>query len=91
MGRMVDDMAMNIKSPEAERLARELAGMTGENITAAVTAALKERVERIRRERSREGMAERLMAIGRDCARHMKRPLRAAEIDDLYDERGLPK
>jgi antitoxin VapB len=84
-------MAMNIKSPEAERLARELSGLTGENLTAAVTRALRAEVERVRREQSRKGLAERLLAIGRDCAKHMNPPLRSSEIDDLYDERGLPR
>jgi antitoxin VapB len=84
-------MAMNIKSPEAERLARELAGLTGENLTAAITRALQEKLERVRRERSREGLAERLLAIGRDCAKRLNPPLRSSEIDDLYDERGLPR
>ena len=84
-------MAMNIKNPETERLARELAGLTGESLTAAVTRALRDEVERVRRERSRKGLAERLLAIGRDCARHMNPPIRSAEIDELYDERGLPR
>ena len=42
-------MALNIKSREADRLARELAAATGESITTAVTAALSERLARLRR------------------------------------------
>ena len=42
-------MALNIKSSEADRLARELAAVTGESLTAAVTKALAERLERCRR------------------------------------------
>lgn len=85
-------MAMNIKSPEAERLARELAGLTGENLTAVITEALQEKLERVRRERSREGLAERLLAIGRDCAKHMKEPYLSIDHGELlYDDKGLPK
>ena len=85
-------MAMNIKNPEAERLARELAGLTGENLTAAITNALRGEVERVRRERSREGLAERLLAIGRDCAKHMKEPYLSIDHGELlYDDKGLPK
>jgi antitoxin VapB len=39
-------MALNIKSAEADRLARELAARTGESITEAVTKALRERLDR---------------------------------------------
>jgi antitoxin VapB len=85
-------MAMNIKSPEAERLARELAGLTGDNLTAVITKALQEKLERVRRERSREGLAERLLAIGRDCAKHMKEPYLSVDHGELlYDDKGLPK
>ncbi|MEA2162399.1 MAG: antitoxin VapB [Thermoanaerobaculia bacterium] len=40
-------MAMSIKNPAVERLAEELAGMTGESKTATVLRALEERRERI--------------------------------------------
>ena len=41
-------MALNIKNPEAHKLAEELARRTGENMTEAVTQALRERLERVR-------------------------------------------
>ena len=40
-------MALNIKDREAERLATEIAGMTGENKTRAVEVALQERRQRL--------------------------------------------
>ena len=45
-------MALNIKSAETDRLARELAALTGESITEAVTKALDERIARERKERN---------------------------------------
>ncbi|MCB9539861.1 MAG: type II toxin-antitoxin system VapB family antitoxin [Myxococcales bacterium] len=42
-------MALSIKSPEADRLARKLAAATHESITEAVTRALAERLERVER------------------------------------------
>ena len=39
-------MALSIKDPETDRLARELAKTTGESITEAIRAALRERLER---------------------------------------------
>lgn len=40
-------MALNIKDPEVDRLAAEVAAMTGESKTAAVRKALEERRERL--------------------------------------------
>ena len=40
-------MALNIKDPETERLAREVAAMTGESKTGAIRTALRERRERL--------------------------------------------
>jgi antitoxin VapB len=80
-------MGLNIKNDEAHLLARELAKLTGESLTAAV----RERLDRIRRENA-TGLAERLLAIGRDCAARLKEPYRSADHADLpYDERGLPR
>jgi antitoxin VapB len=84
-------MALNIKSAEAHKLAQELARTTGESLTAAVTAALRERLARVRRG-SGTNLAARLLAIGKDAAPRFKEPYRTAEHGDLlYDERGLPK
>ena len=41
-------MSLNIKNEETCRLARELAELTGETITGAITVALRERLERKR-------------------------------------------
>lgn len=84
-------MGLNIKSEETYRLARELAALTGESMTAAVTEALRERLERTRRRRE-DGMAERLLEIGRDCARHLKDPHHSIDHAELlYDDHGLPR
>lgn len=84
-------MSLNIKNEEAHRLARELASLTGESVTAAVTQAIAERLTRLRAGDGDE-LAERLLAIGRDSAARLKEPYRSAAHGDLlYDERGLPK
>ncbi|MGD0865081.1 MAG: type II toxin-antitoxin system VapB family antitoxin [Rhizomicrobium sp.] len=81
-------MSLNIKNPEAYRLAQELAELTGESMTTAVTEALRERLARARR----KGLADRLMAIGKDCAAHMSDETRTIDHGELlYDENGLPK
>lgn len=82
---------MNIKNEEAHKLAQELAELTGESLTAAVTTSIRERLERVRRERH-ESLADRLVAIGKDCAPRLKEPFRSGDHGELlYDERGLPR
>jgi antitoxin VapB len=84
-------MAMNIKNAETERLAKELAELTGESLTAAITESLRQRLDQVRR-KQRVGLADRLLAIGKDCATRLKEPFRSAEHGDLlYDELGVPK
>jgi antitoxin VapB len=84
-------MSMNIKNKEACHLTRQLSELTGESLTTAITEAVRERLDRVRRERG-VNLAERLLLIGRDCAAHLRRPLRTVNhADMLYDDRGLPK
>jgi len=84
-------MGLNIKNPETHRLAEELAKRTGESMTAAVTTAVRERLDRVRREQG-ASLADRLMEIGHDCAKRLKEPFRSTDHGDLlYDERGLPR
>ncbi|MBV8737623.1 MAG: type II toxin-antitoxin system VapB family antitoxin [Alphaproteobacteria bacterium] len=84
-------MSLNIKSDEIHALVKQLTDLTGESMTAAVANAVRERLERIRRECD-VGLADRLLAIGRDCATHLKEPFRSVEHGDLlYDELGLPR
>jgi antitoxin VapB len=84
-------MSLNIKNEDAHRLARELAEFTGESMTLAVSEALRERLERVRRD-SRVGVAERLLKIGKECASRLKEPYKSIDHGELlYDEKGLPK
>ena len=85
-------MSINIKNQEACDLASELAQLTGETMTGAITVALRERLEREKSERSAEAQAQRLLAIGERCASMMGDGPSAVEHGDfLYDERGLPR
>ena len=86
-------MSLNIKNQETHRLARELAQLTGETMTGAITVALKERLEREQRERSIEERLRKMRVISNRIAKLPRRPgPSAAEHGDfLYDERGLPR
>jgi antitoxin VapB len=83
-------MTLNIKNPEAHRLAQELAALTGESMATAVTESVRERLARIRQRQ--DPLGARLLAIGKDCAAHLKEPARSIDHADLlYGADGLPR
>jgi len=84
-------MALNIRNPEADRLAEELARATGETKTEAVIRAMRERMERVRRERGGARLVDELDEIARACAALPVRDRRSAEEILGYDEQGLPR
>ena len=85
-------MSLNIKNQETCRLAGELADLTGETMTGAITVALQERLERERHQRSVEERLRRIRAVAERCAAELREagpPIDHAEL--RYDEWGLPK
>lgn len=85
-------MALNIKSEDAVRLARELAAATHESVTRAVTVAVSERLERVRRQESSAVRAARIQDISDDAAPRWIEPYRSTDHGDLlYDAVGLPR
>jgi antitoxin VapB len=85
-------MALSLKNPETERLAKELARATGESVTGAVTIALKERLERTEKAKKREGRLEWLEELTKRTAPLLKDLPSSDKIGDLlFDkETGLP-
>lgn len=82
-------MGLNIKDPEAHRLAQAISRATGKSMTRVVTEALRERYAEIEQRQGRASVEE-LLKIADRAATHLKRPyVDHAEL--LYDERGLPK
>ena len=82
-------MSLNITDEETCRLADELAQLTGESVTDAVTVALRERLERRREIHER---LQRMRAISKSIAKSLGPGPSAVEHGDfLYDEHGLPK
>ena len=84
-------MALNIRNPEAEKLAATLSKLTGETKTEAVTRALRDRLSRLRRERVRRSLADELDEIARHCASLPLLDSRAPDEILGYDEHGVPR
>ncbi len=80
---------LNIKDPEAHRLASAIAQETGESMTHIVTEALRDRFERLPSRRGKAGLDE-LLGIANRISSRVTRPyVDHAEL--LYDDQGLPK
>lgn len=77
---------MNIKDPEVRRMAMTLAAQRHTTATGAVREALREALAR--HHESRQGTAERLLALGA-VSRAMTEPVLSDE--ELYDDHGLPR
>jgi antitoxin VapB len=84
-------MALNIRNAETERLAERVVSLTGETKTAAVTQALRERLERLERAPVRRRLADELDAIAHHAANLPLLDPRSADEILGYDTNGLPR
>ena len=82
-------MGLNVKDPEAHRLAQAIARATGESMTHVVVQALRERHAAIERRKGRASVED-LLAIAGRAAALVKRPY-PDHADLLYDAQGLPR
>jgi antitoxin VapB len=81
--------SLNVKDPEAHRLAQAIAHATGETMSRVVTNALRERYERLPGRRSKASVEE-LLAIAKRASAYVKGPY-VDHAAFLYDKHGLPK
>ena len=84
-----DGMALSIKNPLAEKLARQVATTTGESLTQAIILALEERLERLRGQRRAPDIEEIILSISQRCSALPDLDTRAPEEILGYDEEGL--
>jgi antitoxin VapB len=84
-------MALNIKHPDADRLARKLAAQTGESLTDAVLNALRERLRREEARRKAPSLRRELAKIRARCSALPVLDRRTADEIVGYDEHGLPR
>ena len=83
-------MAINIKNPETTALVAELAKLTNDTLTGAITVAVREKRDRVLE--SHDGRLEQMRAIATLAAAQIPEGVTSAELfDDLYDENGLPR
>ena len=88
-------MALHIRSPLVDKLARKVARRTGETLTKAIASALSERLERLEAgdRDSQQAMIDKLMEISDRAAKHLNRTNKTSTelLDELYDADGLPR
>lgn len=80
-------MVVNIKDPDADRLIRELAALTGESLTDATRHAVQERLDRLRRRPGRDTDLRAIIARGRARA---TRDTRSEDEILGFGPHGLP-
>ncbi|WP_159952732.1 MULTISPECIES: type II toxin-antitoxin system VapB family antitoxin [unclassified Rhizobium] len=83
-------MALSIKDPETEKLARALAARTGETITIATRRALEERLKRIGSHAKKDALMQDMEAMQRRLSALPILDDRSAEDIIGYDENGVP-
>ena len=82
---------MSIKSADAEALARKVSAMTGENLTAAIVTALRERLQRLEQTSQSDALADQLDAIAQRSAELPVIDERSADEIIGYDDQGVPR
>lgn len=85
---------LNIKNPEAYRLAKELADATGESLTQAIIESMRERLERLRVDHDADvgARTQRILELGAAIRDNAPPGYFEQDFDELlYDERGLPR
>lgn len=81
-------MALNIKNPRTEQLAKQVAKETGESLTEAVTRALEERLERLSGSRQTPDRLQAMLEISKRCSRLPDLDSRSADEILGYNEQG---
>jgi antitoxin VapB len=84
-------MALSIRNAKAEKLARELAAESGENITQAITRSLEERLQRLRGRSTAIDLAEEIMIISKRCSEIPDQDQRTSDEIMGYGPTGVPE
>ena len=82
-------MALSVRNPHAEELARELARRTGTNMTEAIVSALEEKLHRLERAPVEDAALAEVMSISRRCSELPTRDSRTDEEILGYGPEGV--
>ena len=82
-------MAFSIRNPHAEQLAREVAAISGENLTQTIIHALEERLERLKGRRTATNIVREIMAISQRCSSLPEIDQRSPEEILNYNQSGV--
>jgi antitoxin VapB len=83
-------VALSIRNSRAEQLAREVAMVSGENLTQAVIQALEERLELLRGRRTTTNTVQEIMAISQRCSSLPEQDHRSTDEILGYNQIGIP-
>ncbi|WP_207767176.1 type II toxin-antitoxin system VapB family antitoxin [Leptospira adleri] len=84
-------MALSIKDPETDSLARKLAALTGETLTEAITNSLRERLDRMEHNLNVHFSLDEIYDISRRFRERIQQPISSLDhADELYNQEGLP-
>jgi antitoxin VapB len=85
-------MAISIKDPATDALARELAKLSSTSITEAIKRALQEELARAKRQHDQTKLVDDLLQISERGATYITHPVHSSDhAQSLYDEQGLPR
>ena len=82
-------MALSIRNSRAEQLAREVAAVSGENLTQAIIHALEERLERSHGRRTTTNTVQEIMAISQRCSSLPEQDHRSTDEILGYNQIGI--
>lgn len=84
------DMSLNIKNEATHALVRQLAALRGVSQTEAVDEAVRARLAELNAQKEQQRRFDRTMDIARETSQIIRDTGGPLNVDDLYDEMGLP-
>ncbi len=84
-------MALSIRNPLAEKLAREVSTASGENMTWSIIHALEEKLERLRGRKTATDTAQEILRISKRCSALPDLDTRMPEEILGYNQNGIPE
>jgi antitoxin VapB len=85
-------MAISIKDPKTDQLARKISKLTGESLTEAIQHSLQDRLNALERDLKMSANKYRIREIQEQVRKKLPKGVHSLDHSDiLYDENGLPK